>query len=219
MFLLVLAARVTALILLAFSVRRAALLVAASLPRLKAVPAGDAALPTVHICVPCRNEAAALPVLLAALDRLDYRRNALQVSVVDDASTDGSVGVARAWAATRPWARVVALTTNLGKAQALNEALAGSETALVVIYDADHHPAPDSLRALVAPFTEPRVAAASGQMRVANGANSPAAFYAHLESLVNQFITMQGKERLKLAPALLGSNCAYRPAALGKSVV
>ncbi len=212
---LVLAARVTALILLAFSLRRAALLVAATWPRRPAPPTPtDAALPSVHICVPCRDEAPSLPGLLAALDRLDYPRSRVQVSVVDDASTDGSAGVARAWAATRPWARVVALTTNVGKAQALNEVLAGSQTDLVVIYDADHQPAPESLRALVAPFVEPRVAAVSGQMRVTNGADTPAAFYTHLESLVNQFITMQGKERLNLAPALLGSNCAYRPAAL-----
>jgi cellulose synthase/poly-beta-1,6-N-acetylglucosamine synthase-like glycosyltransferase len=159
-----------------------------------------------------------LPGLLAALDGLDYPRQAMHVSIVDDASTDETSAVACAWASTRPWARVVTLKTNLGKAQALNEALSqggpASEVDLVVIYDADHYPAPDSLRALVAPFSEVRVAAASGQMRVANGADTPAAFYAHIESLVNQFITMGGKERLKLAPALLGSNCAYRRSAL-----
>jgi cellulose synthase/poly-beta-1,6-N-acetylglucosamine synthase-like glycosyltransferase len=51
-------------------------------------------------------------------------------------------------------------------------------------------------------------------MRVINGDASPAAAYAAIESLVNQFVTMQGKDRLDLAPALLGSNCAYRRAAL-----
>jgi len=216
--LLVLAARVTALVLLAFSVRRAVLLAAASLPQRKprGLPA-SAALPAVHVCVPCRNEATALPGLLAALDQLDYPRSALQVTVVDDASTDGSAAVAQAWADGRPWANVLALTANVGKAQALNAALraeTAGPTDLVVIYDADHHPAPGSLLALAAPFADPCVGAASGQMRVANGAASPAAFYAHIESLVNQFITMRGKERLGLAPALLGSNCAYRRAAL-----
>jgi cellulose synthase/poly-beta-1,6-N-acetylglucosamine synthase-like glycosyltransferase len=95
----------------------------------------------------------------------------------------------------------------------------GAEIA--VIYDADHRPAPDSLRALVAPFvadplqrTEPNIAAVSGQMRVANGAASPAAFYAMIEAHVHQLITMQAKDRLDLAPAILGSNCAYRLSAL-----
>jgi cellulose synthase/poly-beta-1,6-N-acetylglucosamine synthase-like glycosyltransferase len=212
---LVLAARLAALTLLAFSARRALLLAAASLPQPRPKTQTNP-VPSVQVCVPCRNEAAALPGLLAALDQLDYPRTALHVSVADDASTDGSAAIARAWAATRPWAKVVALAANAGKAQALNEALrqAPDGAELVVIYDADHHPAPESLRALVAPFTDPLVAGASGQMRVANGADSPAAFYAHVESLVNQFITMRGKQRLNLAPALLGSNCAYRRSAL-----
>ena len=123
---LTLIARLTALILLAFSVRRAVLLLAASLPvRKPPPPPKDAAPLTVHVCVPCRNEAAALPGLLTALDRLEYPRAALQVSIVDDASTDGSAAIAHAWAADRSWANVVALQANLGKAQAINEAPAG----------------------------------------------------------------------------------------------
>jgi cellulose synthase/poly-beta-1,6-N-acetylglucosamine synthase-like glycosyltransferase len=51
-------------------------------------------------------------------------------------------------------------------------------------------------------------------MRVANGLTSPAAAYAMIESLVNQFVTMRAKDRLRLAPAALGSNCAYRATAL-----
>jgi cellulose synthase/poly-beta-1,6-N-acetylglucosamine synthase-like glycosyltransferase len=51
-------------------------------------------------------------------------------------------------------------------------------------------------------------------MRVINGEASPAAAYAAIESLVNQFVTMLGKDRLGLAPALLGSNCAYRRTAV-----
>lgn len=211
-----LAARLTALTMLAFSARRAALLIAACLPKRHPPPDAVAALPAVHVCVPCRNEARALPGLLEGLDRLDYPREALQVTVIDDGSTDSSAAVACAWAETRPWAGALVLPANAGKAQALNEALARAprDAELVVIYDADHLPAVGSLRRLVAPFANARVGAASGQMRVANGADSPAAFYTHVESLVNQFITMGGKERLNLAPAMLGSNCAYRLAAL-----
>ena len=51
-------------------------------------------------------------------------------------------------------------------------------------------------------------------MRVVNGRASPAAFYALVESHVNQFVAMRAKDRLNLAPALLGANCAYRLSAL-----
>jgi len=174
----------------------------------------------------------------------------LHVVIVDDGSTDQTASLAQAWAANRPWARLISLPKNVGKPQALNEVLTplpgpspvgkdtdrGTESPplfahfangaqagpgwglrgeVIAIYDADHRPAPDSLRALVAPFVEdPRVTGVSGQMRVVNGRASPAAFYAFVESHVNQFVTMRAKDRLNLAPALLGANCAYRLSAL-----
>jgi cellulose synthase/poly-beta-1,6-N-acetylglucosamine synthase-like glycosyltransferase len=244
----------TAAVLLAFSARRALLLFAAIWPARRGAgpepPGSD--LPAVIVLIPCRDEAASLPGLFAALDALDYPRDRLRGVLVDDGSSDESPSLARAWAAERPWAQTITLPANAGKAQALNCALqalspasegsgfaapasaappsrsvaqpgsgddpAASASALeaevIVVYDADHRPDPNSLRALVAPLADPRVAGANGQMRVANGGASPAAAYTAIESLVNQFITMWAKDRLKLAPALLGSNVAYRRSAL-----
>jgi cellulose synthase/poly-beta-1,6-N-acetylglucosamine synthase-like glycosyltransferase len=70
------------------------------------------------------------------------------------------------------------------------------------------------LRLIAAAFADARVAGVSGQMRVANALTSPAAYYAAIESLVNQFITMRSKDILRLGPALLGSNNTYRRSAL-----
>jgi cellulose synthase/poly-beta-1,6-N-acetylglucosamine synthase-like glycosyltransferase len=164
---------------------------------------------------------------------LDYPRDQMRGVIVDDGSTDDTANVALSLASSRPWAQVESLTKNVGKAQALNQSLTplpagaspgeqsrsgwerriGGEEEILVIYDADHRPSSASLRALVAPFTDSNVAAVSGQMRVVNGRASPAAFYTWVESHVNQFITMRGKDRLNLAPALLGANCAYRRSA------
>src|SRR5262245_40248150 len=183
MLILELAGQLTAGVRLAFSARRAVLLAAAILPGPAPDPAppGDD-LPRVEVLVPCHNEAASLPALLPALGALEYPRAALRVSVVDDASTDGSAALAQSWPEDHPWARVLGLTSNVGKAQALNLALAGRlhpefEPDVVVVYDADHRPRPDALRALVAPFTQLNVAGVSGQMRVSNGLDSPAAAY------------------------------------------
>ncbi|MEP7358518.1 MAG: glycosyltransferase family 2 protein, partial [Anaerolineales bacterium] len=218
MLLLFLAAQAAAAVLLAFSARRALLLAAACLPDQRPTPT-PAETARVLILVPGRNEAAALPGLFDALVRLDYPREAWRAIVVDDGSSDDTGQVARAWAASRPWASALSLPANRGKAQALNEALAaglhpGFEPELIAIYDADHRPAPGALRALAAAFDQADTGAASGQMRVANGLASPAAAYTMIESLVNQFVTMRAKDRLRLAPAVLGSNCAYRLAAL-----
>ncbi len=227
----------TAAVLLAFSLRRAVLLITACLPQSPNHPITQS--PNVLILIPCRNEAASLPGLFDSLDHLDYPRDKLRVVIVDDGSTDDTPIAARALVTARPWAQLISLPQNVGKAQALNEALTslpgsfgatpppspeplvqergegpGVGGEVLVVYDADHRPAPDSLRALVAPFVDPRVAAVSGQMCVANGAASPAAFYAMIESHVHQLVTMRAKDRLDLAPALLGSNCAYRLSAL-----
>lgn len=46
--------------------------------------------PRVSVIVPCRNDAASLPLVLAALERQTYPREQIQILVVDNGSTDGS---------------------------------------------------------------------------------------------------------------------------------
>src|SRR5258708_10021521 len=128
MLLLWLAAQLTAGVLLAFSARRAVLLAAAGLPGAASLPGPapdppqpEAQLPRVEVLVPCHNEAASLPGLFPRLDALDYPRPALRVNLVDDASTDQSLALAQAWAAGRPWARGLALPSNVAKPPARNQ--------------------------------------------------------------------------------------------------
>jgi len=59
-------------------------------------------------------------------------------------------------------------------------------------------------------FYTPRVAAVTGFTKVVNPLASPTAFYSTVESYTNQLVTTRAKDRLGLAPALLGSNCGYR---------
>jgi cellulose synthase/poly-beta-1,6-N-acetylglucosamine synthase-like glycosyltransferase len=143
----------------------------------------------------------------------------LRVVLINDGSTDDTGPRMMEAARTRPnwranW-RVHSLPQNLGKPAALNSALAAHDFGeLVYILDADHRPAPDCLKLIASAFVDERVAGVSGQMCVSNPAASPAAYYTAIESLVNQFITMRGKDILQLGPALLGSNNAYRRSAL-----
>jgi len=109
-------AYLTAAILLAFSLRRAVLLLAAC-PRAlswREAAKGSAgtclASPTLPHChtlsllilIPCRNEAQSLPSLFAALDQLDYPRDQMRGVIVDDGSTDDTASVALSLAASRP---------------------------------------------------------------------------------------------------------------------
>ncbi|HSJ89301.1 MAG TPA: glycosyltransferase family 2 protein [Anaerolineales bacterium] len=211
--LLILAIPIAA-ILLVFTIRRI-LFTLAILPSVDLVsqhPTPDhGCLPEVLILVPCRDERSMVPGLCQALAQLDYPGERLQVVLIDDASMDGTGLVMEQQAAERPGWNVLPLFTNVGKARALNIALDRFPFGeIVYIFDADHRPDPQALRRGVRYFFAPRVSAVTGFTRVVNPLASPSAFYSTVESYTNQLVTMRAKDRLGLAPALLGSNCAYR---------
>ena len=109
-------------ILVLFSVRRL-LWVMASWLRLRA-PRETGRWPEVLIAVAFRNEQDSLPCLLSSLDALNYDAERLSICLVDDASSDASTGLALAWARERSHVRLIILDENVGKAEALNRALA-----------------------------------------------------------------------------------------------
>jgi cellulose synthase/poly-beta-1,6-N-acetylglucosamine synthase-like glycosyltransferase len=198
-------------VLAVFAARRVIFLLTLLRP-LPPLPAVEA-WPEVLLLVPARDEVGSLPGLLTALAALEYPR--LRVLLIDDGSADGTGALLAAAAAGRPAWRVFSLPRNLGKPAALNVALAAEAFGEVVyIFDADHRPRPDCLRRAVRAFADPRVAGVSGRTVPRNALDSPVAFYAAVEALVHQLVTMRGKEVLGLAPALLGSNNGYRRSAL-----
>ncbi len=203
-----------AAILLMFNIRRLLFLLAIlpdSRPRKKISLLSETYLPEVLILVPCRDEATMLPEMCQSLTQLDYPSEKLQVVLIDDGSVDGTGQVMEQQAATRPGWHILKFASNLGKAHALNTALARFPFGeILYIFDADHRPNADAIRRAARYFYAPRVAAVTGFTKVSNPVASPSAFYSTVESYVNQLVTMRGKDRLGLAPALLGSNCAYR---------
>lgn len=165
----------------------------------------------VLILVPLRNEAPSLPGLLESLLALEYPRALLTIGLIDDGSTDGGSVLLRSYAAHYDQVKLLSNPQSLGKASALNAGLRRwPKGDIIVVYDADARPRPDSLHHLVEAFQAPDVAATSGLIRPGNGLASPVATYAAIERLVHQQVTMRAKDRLGLAPAILGSNCAYR---------
>lgn len=173
------------------------------------------AVPDVVILVPARDEQASLPGLVAALDALDYSRERLQVVLIDDGSTDETGARMAEAAAARPGWHTLRLTRNVGKPQALNLALARHDFGeIVYVFDVDHRPRPECLRLAVRAFADPRVAGVSGRTLPRNALASPVAFYATVEALVHQLVTVRGKDVLRLGPPLLGSNNGYRRSAL-----
>lgn len=203
-------------ILLLFNGRRILLTGAAfGLPRRPLPRPSNAELPTVLILVPCRDEVELLSGLTHALEKLLYPQHKLQMVLIDDGSHDGTARAMNQFKQTRDNVHVLSLHENVGKANALNMALLEYPFGeIVYVVDADHRPAPELVLAIAKYFCEPNVAGVAGYTRVSNALASPSAYYSAVESSVHQMITMRGKDRLDLAPAMLGGSCAYRRKAL-----
>lgn len=100
-------------------------------------------MPQVSVITPCYAAERTLPATLACV--LGQRTaRALEVIVVDDGSPDGSLEVARAWAARDVRVRVVG-KANGGEASALNVGWREARGDFVAIVEADVEPAPDWL--------------------------------------------------------------------------
>jgi cellulose synthase/poly-beta-1,6-N-acetylglucosamine synthase-like glycosyltransferase len=177
---------------------------------------GTDRLPAVLVAVAFRNEEDSLPRLLSSLDALDYDAGRLSVCLVDDASTDTSTELAATWARDRVHVRLVILHQHAGKAEALNRALAatGPRPEVMVVYDSDERPRPDSLRRLVAPFVDPAIEAVGGYRRPVFRRPTGVAAYACLEAWTHQLVNLAAKDFLGLNPPTSGGNCAYRRSAL-----
>jgi glycosyltransferase involved in cell wall biosynthesis len=87
------------------------------------------------VIVPVHNGEPTLGACLAAL--LDQDSDGYEVIVVDDASTDLSGEIATSFAAAHACVRVLRLASNVGPAQARNDAIRSAAGPLLLLVDAD----------------------------------------------------------------------------------
>jgi cellulose synthase/poly-beta-1,6-N-acetylglucosamine synthase-like glycosyltransferase len=129
-------------------------------PKPKAQFAHDR-LPRVTVQLPLYNEMYVAERLIEAMVKLEYPRELLEVQVLDD-STDGTTEIAR-HAVQKYFEQGFDIVyhhrvNRTGfKAGALEEGLKKSSGELILIFDADFVPRPDSLRKMVHHFTDERV--------------------------------------------------------------
>lgn len=117
--------------------------------------------PAVSLIIAAHNEATAIGAKLDNALALDYPPDRLEVLVASDGSDDGTNDIVAAVAGRDPRVRLLALPRQ-GKAPALNAAVAGATSAVLVFSDANSMYRPDALRALVWPLADPEVGGVAG---------------------------------------------------------
>lgn len=121
--------------------------------------------PMVSILIPAYCEEKVIRNTVEAALKVDYPR--FEVVVVDDGSPDGTAAKVAPYAEAGR-VRLIRKTVNEGKALALNDALSCLNGDIVLTIDADAVVDPQILRHFVPHFSSARVAAVTGNPRVAN---------------------------------------------------
>ncbi len=125
-----------------------------------------AAVPPVSVVIAAYNEEKVIAATLRSVLDTDYVGQ-VEVIVVNDGSKDETGTVVAHLAELDARIRLFQ-QANAGKSEALRRGVEVAEHALLVFLDADTQFQPDTLRHLVAPFTDQRVGAVSGHARVGN---------------------------------------------------
>ena len=149
--------------------------------------------PTISIVMAARNEGLRLPQKLENIRQLEYPPHLVQVVVVSDGSQDNTEEVLRQRGAdvTR-----IILPTSVGKALALNAAIATATGDILVFLDVRQTVEPDALRELTANFADAGVGAVSGELLLSDaavpGAGDAVGVYWKIEKVVRRLESRSG---------------------------
>lgn len=123
--------------------------------------------PSVSVVIAARNEVASIGDRLVNLLEGESPTGGLEIVVASDGSDDGTNEVVATFADRG--VRLLALR-RVGKADALNAAVAASSGEIIVFTDANTRFAPDAVVALVRPFGDPEVGGVAGDQRYVRAA-------------------------------------------------
>ena len=166
--------------------------------------------PGVTVLIPAHNEESVIvqTVQSVLLSDLNY----IHVIVVDDGSSDGTLELLQSNFGRNESVQIIH-QVNRGKAAALNNALSHAQTEFVVTIDADTEIEPNAIRKLLRHFSDPKVGAVAGNVKVGNRSRWLTRWQA-LEYITSQNMEKRAFDLLNCITVVPGALGAWRREAI-----
>lgn len=115
--------------------------------------------PTVSFVIPCKNEEASIAKTIIKSFRADYPKDKIEVIVINDGSTDGTIDVLHRLQKDYPALIVVDWKVNRGKRHGMAEGFRRAKGEIIVQLDSDSYIDPRTFQHLIEPFRNKRIGA------------------------------------------------------------
>jgi len=166
--------------------------------------------PGVTVLVPAHNEESVILQTVTSVLASDFPN--LHIIVVDDGSTDRTGELLDKNFGTEPRVRIIH-QVNRGKSAALSHAMAEASTEIVVTIDADTEIEPDAISKLVRHFSDPKLGAVAGNVKVGNRSRWLTRWQA-LEYITSQNMEKRAFDLLNCITVVPGALGAWRKEAI-----
>jgi peptidoglycan-N-acetylglucosamine deacetylase len=167
-------------------------------------------LPGVTVLIPAHNEESVIVQTVQSVLLSDM--NNIQVIVVDDGSADRTLELLQSNFGKNDCVQIIH-QVNRGKAAALNNALSQAKTEFVVTIDADTEIEPNAIRKLMRHFSDPKVGAVAGNVKVGNRSRWLTRWQA-LEYITSQNMEKRAFDLLNCITVVPGALGAWRREAI-----
>jgi len=166
--------------------------------------------PSVTVLIPAHNEESVIVQTINSVLLSDLKD--LHIIVVNDGSTDRTGELLDTNFCRGPRVRIIH-QVNRGKAAALNLAMSLADTEIVVTIDADTEIEPDAISKLVRHFSDPKVGAVAGNVKVGNRSRWLTRWQA-LEYITSQNMEKRAFDLLNCITVVPGALGAWRKKAI-----
>jgi len=172
--------------------------------------------PTVTVLIPAHNEEKVINTILQALLDVDYPKNKLIITPINDHSTDKTGEIIEKLAIQYPEIiKPVTRDTGIeGKAAVLKDVSDAVTSEIMLVFDADYLPGKGLLKQLVAPFFDPEVGAMMGRVVPINVDKNVLTRFLDLERSGGYQVDQQARMNLHLVPQYGGTVGGVRVSAL-----